>query len=475
MSNIQVTRSPIDNSIYVERELATQVEVKQALQLAHSAQIKWRQSSLEQRAAYCHAMVDILLSKSDEIAEQLCWMMGRPIRYGKGEITGMAERARFMITEAQNSLTDIKLADKAGFIRYIKREPLGVVFIIAPWNYPYLTAINSIVPAIMAGNTVLLKHSAQTPLCGEQFAKAFTQAGHSLCVPDGIFQNLYLSHDNTEKLIKQPLVNYVAFTGSVAGGDMVERAASGRFIGVGLELGGKDAAYIRADANIAEAVASCVDGAFFNSGQSCCAIERIYVHSDVYDDVVEQVVNSVNNYKLGRSDEFATTLGPLVKADNADFVREQIADAIYAGAKAHINPDIFPLNKAGSAYLAPQVLTQVNHNMSVMMDESFGPVVGIMKVRDDEEAVSLMNDSAFGLTAAIFTRDIKQGITLGEQLEVGTFFINRCDYLDPALPWTGIKDSGRGCTLSSFGYAALTRTKSFHIKLTNTESEVAGE
>lgn len=471
MSNIQVTRSPIDNSIYVERELATQAEVKQALALANSAQTQWRQSSLAQRAEICHAMVDILLSKTDEITEQLCWMMGRPVRYGKGEITGMAERARFMITEAQNALVDIKLADKPGFIRYIKREPLGVVFIIAPWNYPYLTAINSIVPAIMAGNSVLLKHSAQTPLCGEQFYKAFTQACLSLSAPDGIFQNLYLSHDSTENLIKQSLINYVAFTGSVAGGDMVEHAASGRFIGVGLELGGKDAAYIRADANIADAVASCVDGAFFNSGQSCCAIERIYVHSDVYDDFLSQVVTLVNDYKLGRPDELTTTLGPLVKAANADYVRQQVAQAIAAGAKAHIDSNNFPLDKPGSAYLAPQVLTQVDHRMSVMTEESFGPVVGIMKVFDDQEAVSLINDSTFGLTSAVFTNNIEQGIALGEQLATGTFFINRCDYLDPALAWTGIKSSGRGCTLSSLGYEALTRTKSFHIKLSNTEPE----
>lgn len=464
MSNIQTTRSPIDNSIYVEREWATQAQIKQAIKLAKSAQIHWQQQSIERRAEYCHAMVDILLSKKHEIAEQLCWMMGRPIRYGAAEVDGMAERARFMISEATNALKDIELAEKPGFIRYIKREPLGVVFVIAPWNYPYLTAINAIVPAIMAGNSVLLKHSAQTPLCGEQFSQAFTKVG----LPAGIFQHLYLSHGDTEKLIKQPSINYVAFTGSVAGGEMVERAANGRFIGVGLELGGKDAAYVRADADIAEAAASCVDGGFFNSGQSCCGIERIYVHSDIYEGFVSQVVSLVNDYKLGRPDEIETTLGPLVKATNADYVRQQITQAIAAGAKAHIDNHHFPLDKPGSAYLSPQVLTKVDHSMSVMLDESFGPVVGIMKVSNDEEAIRLMNDSTFGLTAAVFTGNIKQGTAIGEQLAVGTFFINRCDYLDPALPWSGIKNSGRGCTLSSLGYAALTRTKSFHIKLSNT-------
>jgi len=469
MSNIQITRSPIDDSIYVERSLAGQEEIKQVLATASCAQVNWKKSSLAERATLCCAMVDALIDNEEEIAEQLCWMMGRPIRYCQGEVSGMAERARYMISAAEASLKVIELPQNEGFIRYIKREPLGVVFVIAPWNYPYLTAINTIIPAIMAGNAVVLKHSAQTPLCAEQFAKAFANAfgktSLSLHIPNGLFQYLHLSHDDTERVIKDPLVNYVAFTGSVVGGEMVERAASGRFIGAGLELGGKDAAYVRADADIPHAAASCVDGAFFNSGQSCCAIERIYVHARVYDDFVSQVVALVNEYKLGRPDDNRTTLGPLVKPANADFVREQISLAIGAGAKAHIDPNNFPLSKSGGAYLAPQVLTEVDHSMSVMRDESFGPVVGIMKVDDDGQAISLMNDSEFGLTASVFTVDIEQGIAIGEQLETGTFFINRCDYLDPALAWTGVKKSGRGCTLSTLGYGSVTRAKSFYIKL----------
>ncbi len=465
MSNVQLTRSPIDDSIYVERTLAGQEEIKQALAKASCAQVKWKQSSIAERAALCYAMVDALSSNEEEIAEQLCWMMGRPIRYCKGEVHGMAERARYMIAVAEESLKVIELPQKDGFVRYIKREALGVVFVIAPWNYPYLIAINTIIPAIMAGNTVVLKHSAQTPLCAEQFANAFEKASLSLNVPNGIFQYLHLSHDDTERVIKDPLVNYVAFTGSVVGAEMVERAASGRFIGVGLELGGKDPAYVREDADISHAVSTCVDGAFFNSGQSCCAIERIYVHTSIYDEFVKQLVALVNEYKLGRPDNSETTLGPLVKAVNANFVREQISSAIAAGAKAHINLSDFPLDQPGSAYLAPQVLTVVDHNMSVMKDESFGPVVGIMKVDNDEQAISLMNDSEFGLTASVFTTNIEQGIAIGEQLATGTFFINRCDYLDPALAWTGVKNSGRGCTLSTLGYEHLTRSKSFHIKL----------
>ncbi|WDE09733.1 aldehyde dehydrogenase family protein [Thalassomonas haliotis] len=460
MSNKQITRSPIDDSIYVERTLASQDEIKQTLELAKRAQQDWRKTSIKERAALCHQMVDNFIANEDEIAEQICWMMGRPIQYAKGEVAGMVDRARYMIDCAQKALATIKLTDKPGFKRYIKREPLGVAFVVAPWNYPYLTAINAIIPAIMAGNSVVLKHSAQTPLCAEQLFYAFEQAN----LPRGVFQYLHLSHEDTEQIIANPLLNYVAFTGSVAGGKMVERASSGRFIGVGLELGGKDPAYVRSDADLAHAVETCIDGAFFNSGQSCCGIERIYVDSSIYDEFVALAVALVNNYQLGRSDEPSTTLGPVVKAAAADFVRQQVADAVSKGAIAHITPSDFPLDKPGTPYLAPQVLTQVDHSMSVMTEESFGPVVGIMKVTDDDQAIKLMNDSEFGLTASVFSADIEAAINIGEQLETGTFFVNRCDYLDPELAWTGVKNSGRGCTLSKLGYETLTRPKSFHVK-----------
>ncbi|NQZ93305.1 MAG: aldehyde dehydrogenase family protein [Moritella sp.] len=460
-SQIQQTRSPIDNSIYVERHLASSEEINDTLQQAVTAQANWRQVVLKERAAICHKMVDVFMANEDEIAHELCWMMGRPIQYARGEVAGLVERARYMIDAADDALASILLPEKTGFQRYIKREAVGTAFVVAPWNYPYLTAINAIMPAIMAGNSVVLKHSAQTPLCAEQLFNAFQKAG----LPDGVFQYLHLSHADTEAVIKDSRIDYVAFTGSVAGGAMVERASSGRFIGVGLELGGKDPAYVRADADIDNAVATCIDGAFFNSGQSCCGIERIYVDSRVFDEFVRKSVEIVKGYQLGRSDDENTTLGPVVKASAADFVRSQIQDAISKGAIAHIDAADFPLDEVGTPYLAPQLLTNVNHQMRVMTEESFGPVVGIMKVDSDEEAISLMNDSEFGLTASVFTQDIDTAVAIGEQLETGTFFVNRCDYLDPALAWTGVKNSGRGCTLSALGYESLTRPKSFHIKL----------
>ncbi len=461
MNNTFSVISPIDNSVYVEREYADEQTIETAIDTASAAHIAWKKTPLIERQAICSKAIDIFVAKKDEIGQEITWQMGRPIRSAAGEVLGTEERARKMIELSSEALAAIKIEKKEGFERWIQREALGLVFIIAPWNYPYLTAINAVMPAILAGNAVLLKHSAQTPLCSERLVEAFAEAG----LPEGVFQYLHLTHEDTEALIKNEQIDYVAFTGSVAGGEMVEKAASGRFIGVGLELGGKDPAYIRSDANIEQAVDTTMDGAFFNSGQSCCGIERLYVHESVYDDFVTQAVDWVKQLKLGRSDDADTTLGPVVKTSAAEFVRQQTEDAIKQGAKAHISPQDFPLDKAGSPYLAPQILTNVDHSMSVMTDESFGPIIGIQKVSSDEEAIQLMNDSEFGLTASIFTTDINKGIELGEFVETGTFFINRCDYLDPDLAWTGIKNSGQGCTLSILGYDSLTRPKSFHIKL----------
>jgi acyl-CoA reductase-like NAD-dependent aldehyde dehydrogenase len=405
--------------------------------------------------------VDAFVATKAKIAEEISWQMGRPIGQSPGEVRGFEERSRYMIEVAPEALKDLDVGEKAGFHRFIRRDPVGVVFVVAPWNYPYLTAVNSIVPALMAGNTVILKHSAQTPLCAERFAEAFEKGG----LPEGVFQFLHLSHDDAAKVIQDPRVDFVAFTGSVAGGHAVQEAAADRFIGTGLELGGKDPAYVRPDANMDHAVENLVDGAFFNSGQSCCGIERIYAHERIYDRFLEGFVALTQKYRLGNPIEAETTLGPMVRTSAAEFVRKQIADAVKVGAKPLIDPKSFPADKPGTPYLAPQVLVNVDHSMSVMTEESFGPVIGIMKVRSDEEAIALMNDSPYGLTAAIWTTDEDAAIHIGDRVETGTWFMNRCDYLDPALAWTGVKDSGRGCTLSRVGYEQLTRPKSFHLRI----------
>lgn len=452
--------SPVDGRVYASRPVATKKDIAATFAAAHAAQAKWKRLPLSERAAYCSAAVDAMLAMKDEIVPELAWQMGRPIRYGAGELRGFEERARYMISIAEKSLADVKPEPKDGFIRYIKREPVGVVFTVAPWNYPYLTAVNSIIPALMAGNAVVLKHAASTLLVAERFQKAFAKAK----LPKGVFQHLVLSHQHTADIISGGHANMVCFTGSVAGGKAMEQAAVGRFINVGLELGGKDPAYVRPDANLAHAIENLVDGAYFNSGQSCCGIERIYVHKKVYKEFVDGFIDLTKKYVLGSPLDEATTLGPMVKADAADFVRKQIKAAVRAGATAHIDPNSFAMDKAGTPYMAPQVLTGVNHQMSVMMEESFGPVIGIMKVSGDSEAIELMNDSPYGLTAAIWTGDADAARMIGDEIATGTVFMNRCDYLDPALTWTGVKDTGRGATLSSVGYEALTRPKSYHLR-----------
>lgn len=452
--------SPVDGSVYVERQTASGKEIQQVLDAAVVAQKKWKNTPLAKRQALCTKAVDAFVAHKAEIAEELTWQMGRPISQAPGEVAGFEERARHMIEIADTALADLKPEAKDGFTRYIKREPLGVVFVVAPWNFPYLTSVNAIMPAILAGNAVVLKHSAQTPLCAERLHQAFTEAGF----PDGVFQYLHLTHADTEVVIQSPQINFVAFTGSVPGGEMVERAAVGRFIGVGLELGGKDPAYVRKDANLQHAIETVTDGAIFNSGQSCCGIERVYVDEAVYQEFVDGVVALANSYKLGRPDDANTNLGPLVKSSAAEFVRGQIDEAVAAGAKALVDTEKFAANKRGTPYLAPQVLIDVDHSMRVMNEETFGPVIGIMSVSGDEEAIKLMNDSEFGLTAAVFTQDESAAIEIGNQIETGTWFMNRCDYLDPALAWTGVKNSGRGCTLSSVGFEHMTRPKSYHLK-----------
>lgn len=459
--HVQTTISPVDGRVYAERQLAGDRDIEAALARAASARQQWKRQPVEARARQLSAFVDAFVGRRDEIALELTWQMGRPIRYTPGEVRGFEERARHMIAIAPEALADLGVGPKPGFVRFIRREPIGTVLVIAPWNYPYLTAVNAVVPALMAGNAVLLKHSHQTPLCAERMQAAADQAG----LPGGLLQALHMSHEATSRLIGAAQVDHVAFTGSVPGGAAVEQAAAGRFIGVGLELGGKDPAYVRADADLDHAIENLVDGAFFNSGQSCCGIERIYVHESVYDRFVEGAAALTRDYVLGDPTDPETTLGPMVRSAAAEFVRGQIGEATRQGARALIDERAFPQSRSGTPYLAPQILIDVDHSMRIMREETFGPAVGIMPVASDEEAIGLMNDSDFGLTAAIWTKDVEAAESIGDRLATGTVFMNRCDYLDPALAWTGVKQSGRGVTLSALGYEHLTRPKSFHMRL----------
>ena len=454
--------SPVDGSVYTEFDLPSASEIEAALDRAVRAQDGWKRVPLADRSAICLRMTDLMVERAGVIGTELTWQIGRPVAQSPFEIRrGFQERARYMVDVAAAALADDVMEPKDGFRRFIRREPLGVVLVMAPWNYPYLASVNTVIPAIAAGNSVILKVSQQTPRVAEHYHEAFRDAG----LPEGVFQYLHASHDDLARLIADSRIRFVSFTGSVAGGAAVQRAASEQFIATNLELGGKDPAYVRPDAPLEATIDNLVDGAYFNAGQSCCAVERIYVHQDIYRPFVEGFIALTRKYRLGNPLDPGTTLGPMVRASAAAFVRDQIAEAVGQGARSLIDPIEFPAAHEGTPYVAPQVLLDVDHRMRVMTEETFGPVVGLMSVKNDDEAVRLMNDSRYGLTASIWTSDVEAAIRIGDRVDTGTWFLNRCDYLDPALAWTGVKDSGRGCSLSRLGYESLTRPKSFHLKL----------
>lgn len=458
---VQRIVSPVDGSVVAERELASDAVVDAVLHAAQAAQTVWRATSISERIRLCEAMIVHLETSVADIATEISWQMGRPVRYTPNEILrGAQERARYMMSIATEELADVSVPQVDGFTKYIQRTPVGTVLIVAPWNYPFLTAINSLIPALLAGNSVVMKHASQTLLCAERFSEACAAAGF----PTGVFQHIHASHSAVERMIPDPRINFVVFTGSVQGGAAMEQAAAGRFIGVGTELGGKDPSYVRHDADMALAISENVDGSFFNSGQSCCGIERIYVHDSVYDTFVEGFVDLTKQYVLGNPMDADTTIGPMVNAAAATFVRGQVSAAISGGARALVDESHFAASAVGTAYMGPTVLIDVDHSMNIMREESFGPVIGIMRVQNDDEAIALMNDSPYGLTACLWTQDITAAQSIGLKIETGTVFMNRCDYVDPTLVWSGVKDTGSGIALSRLGFRPYTRPKSFHLK-----------
>ncbi len=451
--------SPIDGSVYLTRDILPREGAINATLAARKAQADWAARPLEDRIALVLKAGEIVGQTTDRMAQELAHQMGRPIRYG-GEYGGFDERLRYMAEVAPKCLAPDVIEDSDAFRRLIKREAHGVVLVVAPWNYPYMTAINTVAPALIAGNAVILKHATQTLQVGERLAEAFHEAG----VPKDVFQNVVIDHDTTSSLIAGRHVDFVNFTGSVGGGQAMERAAAGTFIPVSTELGGKDPGYVRADADLDAAVDTLMDGAIFNSGQCCCGVERIYVAEPLFDEFVAKATAWAEAQVLGNPLDPETTLGPMANIRFAREVRAQVSEALADGATAHVKT--MDADDGANTYVTPQVLTNVTHDMRVMRDETFGPVVGIMPVKDDDEAIRLMNDSRFGLTASIWTSDAEAAEALGARIETGTVFMNRCDYLDPALCWTGCKDTGRGQGLSKLAYNALTRPKSYHLRKT---------
>ncbi|KIJ25567.1 hypothetical protein M422DRAFT_38634 [Sphaerobolus stellatus SS14] len=463
----QTTIIPHSQKPLVTRTYPSSAKLKGSIGKAKDAQQSWKKVPLSERIAIGRKFMEEFQAQVPDITLELSNQMGRPVRYSHLECKTMLARADYLLNIAPKALEDsvIPNYDNTGNKRSIQRVAHGVVLIIAPWNFPFLVMINGILPAIIAGNSVLLKPSPQTPLTAERIATAWARAG----LPENVLQVLHLSPELTEQAVKDPRVNYVVFTGSVKGGKAIDAAAaqSEAFKGVALELGGKDPAYVREDANIDFTVPELVDGAFFNSGQSCCAVERIYFHESKYDEFVTKFVEETKAYKLGDPTNPETTLGPVVSLASAERIRKQVADAVAAGAKELISADLFPVAKERTTYVAPQVLVNVNHSMEVMKEETFGPIVGIMKVSSDEEAIELMNDSPYGLTASIWTslNSEEKFHELATELETGTVFLNRCDAVDPSLAWTGVKNSGRGVSCSELGYDQLTRPRSICVKV----------
>ena len=455
------TISPINGLVYVEEHLHTKQDISIVLQEATKAQKIWQKVSLEDRKKNIQKFIDILVSQEDEISKELTHQIGRPISQSPYEVRGFKQRADYLMKIAKDNLQNHYPEKIDGFDRYIEKIPLGNICILSPWNYPFLTSVNILIPALLAGNSVILKHSTQTPLVALRYKNAFKEAN----LPKGLFSILYLNHEDTSILISDTRVGGVFFTGSIKGGLAIQNSIKNKFIPCGLELGGKDPAYVRADANLTNTVENLVDGAFFNSGQSCCGIERIYVHENLYDEFILKFVEITKRYKLGNPLNKETTLGPMVKTSASTYVREQIKEALKLGARSLIPESFFPHSKEGTPYLSPHILVNVTHDMSIMKDESFGPVVGIMKVSNDNEAIALMNDSEYGLTASIWSTNIEESKQISKQIEAGTVFLNRCDYLDPGLAWTGVKNTGRGVSLSAYVYDSVTRLKSIHFKL----------
>lgn len=435
-------------------------EASKVLKTLVVEQKAWAGIPLVDRIEACKSFMAYLNENSVEVAGNISDQMGKPVAQARNEIRGVMERVEAMIELAPSVLADEVLPEKDGLVRKITREPVGVVLVIAPWNYPLLTAVNAIVPAILAGNSVLVKHSSRTPLCGIDLEKAFSSFAPVRSVITG--------HASIEHLITCGDVGAVSFTGSVSGGKRIQEIASrvkGRFIETTLELGGKDPAYVSEDANLESAAESIADGGFYNAGQSCCGVERVYVHKSVYEKFLELLLaKTTEMFKIGNPHDPATTMGPMANPGDPANILRQVEDAKKKGGRVLCGGDVAKDSEGLGRFFQPTLVADCDHSMEIMTLESFGPVLGIASVESDEQALEMMNDSRYGLTASIYSTSQDRVERMAPKLQTGTVFMNRCDYLDPFLPWTGVKETGKGVSLSKHGFNAFTKFKGYNFR-----------
>jgi len=445
-----IVDDPYTGEVVFKRAYATRNDVEHVLENAREGARAAAAMRVEDRVALCNRVVELMEQDVDAIASEITAEMGKPLAQAKGEMGGMAKRARHMAAIAAESLRDI----------VIEGDPKGVVVNLPAWNYPLLTAVNAVIPALLAGNAVILKHSPRSPSVGDRYAKAFRDAG----APPELVQSLHCDHATSEWMVSDARVDHVAFTGSTFGGHRIQAAAKDRFIDIGLELGGNDAAYVAADADLEKAVEGIVDGACYNAGQSCCAVERVYVHRSLYDKFVEAALPLMRAYVMGDPRDGKTNMGPIAQAWHPEDLEAQVQDAVRRGAKLLLGGKKVSVNGKGR-FFEPTVLIDVPDDADVMSKESFGPILPIAAVDDDEHAIRLINDDALGLTGSVWTRDRERAARIAARLEVGTAYMNRCDALDPALPWTGWKESGKGSTLSVLAFEHLTKPKAINFRI----------
>lgn len=423
---------------------------------ARAAQPAWAALPIAKRISALRKFRDIVAGRKDELARTLSLEMGKPIRQAHNEMNGLVTRIDFFLGEAAKTLREEKVFADGSMEERIAHDPLGVIVNISAWNYPYFVGCNVFVPALLAGNAVLYKPSEFATLSGQNIASMLHEAG----VPSDVFVPVIGDGKVGGALLRLP-IDGVFFTGSYATGARIAASTGRRMIKTQLELGGKDPVYIADDVDVKAAAAAVADGAFYNTGQSCCAVERVYVHEKIHDAFVKAFVDEVKGFKVGDPLDEATYIGAITRKPQLDVLKKQVADAKKKGAKVLTGGAAI---KSKGNFFEPTVLSGVDHSMAVMRDESFGPIIGIMSVPDDETAVKLMNDTEYGLTAGMYTPDEKRARKVLSRMQSGTVYWNCCDRVSPRLPWSGVKHSGMGLTLSTYGIQTFTRPKAWHLR-----------